>query len=271
MTYICIPGAVSARTFFAAARKVLAITVNAGLGALALSGFVPAAHAQADLKTPVVIELFTSQGCSSCPPADRLLEKLARKPNVIALTLPVDYWDYIGWKDTLASPAFTARQKAYARTRGDGHVYTPQVIIDGLQHGVGSNYAAVKTLARTLLGRRGALQVKMKTSIQNGKVICELGPAADTSPKTADLWLIRIVKSRSVKIGRGENTGRTVNYVNVVRSMVRVGAWQGKSKTIEIAANIVKKGDAEGWILLLQNGGSNRPGVILAASKADGF
>ena len=90
--------------------------------------------------TPVtVIELFTSQGCSSCPTADALLESYADRPDVVALTLPVDYWDYLGWKDTLASPKFSARQRTYAKARGDGRVYTPQVVINGLQHAVGSS------------------------------------------------------------------------------------------------------------------------------------
>src|SRR5215213_8380181 len=78
-----------------------------------------------------VVELFTSQGCSSCPPADALLTDLAQRPDVVALTLPVDYWDYLGWKDTLASPAFTARQRAYAHGRSDRQVYTPQIIVNG--------------------------------------------------------------------------------------------------------------------------------------------
>ena len=97
-----------------------------------------------------VIELFTSQGCSSCPPADKLLGQLAGRDDVIALTFPVDYWDYLGWKDTLASPAYSARQRAYARARGDGQVYTPQVVIDGAYHAVGSRpWETEKTIAKS--------------------------------------------------------------------------------------------------------------------------
>ncbi|MDP4593384.1 MAG: DUF1223 domain-containing protein [Beijerinckiaceae bacterium] len=247
-----------------------AMLAGAGLLVLASPLCSPAA-AQADFTTPVVIEMFTSQGCSSCPPADRLLDKLARKPNVIALTLPVDYWDYIGWKDTLASPAFTARQKAYARTRRDGHVYTPQAIIDGLQHGVGSDFSAIKALARSMHGRSGALQVTIQAKTTAGTVICALGAAPAGGPDKASLWLFRIVKSRDVKIGRGENSGRMVKYVNVVRSMQRIGEWSGAEKTFEIAPSILKQGDSEGWVLLLQSGSAKRPGAILAAAKADGF
>ncbi len=230
-----------------------------------------AAHAQSDLKTPVVIELFTSQGCSSCPPADRLLEKLARKPHVIALSLPVDYWDYIGWKDTFASPAFTARQKGYALARRDRHVYTPQVVVNGLQHGVGSNYSAIKALARGTLGHGGALQVTLKTRLNAGKLICDLGARAGNAPNKANLWLFRVLKSRQVKIGRGENRGRAVRYVNIVRSMEKIAAWNGKAKTVAIAKSVLDKGKSEGWILLLQSGSAERPGEILAAAKSAGL
>ena len=253
------------------ARKPLMLA--AALMALGHAGAQSGAHAQAQtaITTPVVIELFTSQGCSSCPPADRLLEKLARQPNVIALSLPVDYWDYIGWKDTLASPAFTARQKFYAQARRDRHIYTPQVIVNGLQHGVGSNYAAVRALAKDMLGKRGALKVEMRTAAKAGGVICDVGESAADAPKSAGLWLFRIVKSRDVQIGRGENNGRTVKYVNVVRSIAKIGDWNGKPKRFDIKASVLKKGDAEGWVLLLQSGTAKRPGVILAAAKADGF
>src|ERR1043166_9009946 len=95
-----------------------------------------------------VVELFTSQGCSSCPPADRLLGELARDPTLVAMSLPIDYWDYIGWKDTLAKPRHTVRQRFYARTRGDGDVYTPQVVINGVSHAVGNDKAARARAAR---------------------------------------------------------------------------------------------------------------------------
>ena len=260
----------------AAAVLALAATVTTVLaGGMGASALAQASRTPATFDAPAVIELFTSQGCSSCPPADRLLADLARKPNIIALSLPVDYWDYLGWKDSLAQPAFTARQKAYAAARGDGHVYTPQVIVDGLHHGVGSNRQAIIALAKKSLGAKGAMKVTMtvatRSSVAGGKVICELGAATPKSARKAGLWLYRVAKSREVKIGRGENTGRSVRYVNVVRSISFISDWDGTAKRVEIDAGTLKQGDADGWILLLQSGTKDRPGAILAAAKAEGF
>jgi hypothetical protein len=245
--------------------------VAAPVGGHSTSALAQDARMPAAFEAPAVIELFTSQGCSSCPPADRLLAELARKPNIVALSLPVDYWDYLGWKDSLAQPAFTARQKAYAAARGDGHVYTPQVIVDGLHHGVGSDRRAIIALAKKSLGKNGAMKVAMRSSVAGGKVICELGDATAKSARKAGLWLYRVAKSREVKIGRGENTGRTVRYVNVVRSIAFISDWDGTAKRVEIDAGTLKQGDADGWILLLQSGTKDRPGAILAATKAEGF
>ncbi len=227
--------------------------------------------AQDSFATPAVIELFTSQGCSSCPAADKLLEKLARKPNVIALSFSVDYWDYIGWKDTFASPAFSARQRAYAASRRDSHVYTPQAIIDGMQHAVGSDLAAISRAANLHHGGNGVLKVAMRTRVQDGRVICNVGDGIASAPAKANLWLFRILAERDVQIGRGENRGRKITYVNIVRSMQKVGEWHGKAAQFEISAADLKKDSAEGWVLMLQAGSEARPGAILAAAKAKGF
>lgn len=247
-------------------RAFLNVTLVAA--ALLLAGSGPVSAQQA--APPLVIEMFTSQGCSSCPPADRLMGQLARKPGVVALTMPVDYWDYIGWKDTFASPAFTARQKGYASARGDSQVYTPQAIIDGMYHVIGSDLAAIQRAAAQAAGN-GAMKVSMQASEQGNKVICDVGHAVAGAPKSAGLYLYRILKSRQVKIGRGENRGRSVTYVNIVRSVERVGEWDGKAKQITIPAGVLKKDDAEGWVLLLQAGSGRVPGTILAAAKAKGF
>lgn len=227
--------------------------------------------AQIELGAPAVVELFTSQGCSSCPPADKLLASYARGRDVIALSLPVDYWDYIGWKDTFASPAFSARQKAYAVKRGDGHVYTPQVVVDGLRHAVGSDLNALRAMVKESFGHKGALKVSIAAKLEGDKLVCNLGAAAPGAPAKAGLWLYRISGSREVSIGRGENRGRKVVYVNVVRSMHKAGEWAGKPVRIEIPAEALKRGDGDGWVLLLQAGDIDRPGVILAAAKAPGF
>lgn len=249
-------------------------TLLGGIACTALAGTLPfgaPAHAQQGFEQPTVIELFTSQGCSSCPPADELLAKLARQPNVVALSFSVDYWDYIGWKDTFASPAFTARQKAYASARRDGHVYTPQAIVNGLDHAVGSDAAAIDRAARATYGRQGAMQALLDAKLVNGDLLCRIGPAPAGAPSRATLWLYRVLSARDVKIGRGENRGRKVTYVNIVRSVQKFGEWDGKAAQLSVSAADLKKGGSEGWVLLLQAGAPGRPGPVLGAAKAPGF
>ena len=127
------------------------------LAALLVLGWLTPAWAQsaspAGLKPVMVVELFTSQGCSSCPPADVVLNTIAHRKDVIALTLPVDYWDYLGWKDTNASPRFTERQRAYAKSRGDGLIYTPQAVVNGLVHVNGASQHDVEQAIGKKIGR----------------------------------------------------------------------------------------------------------------------
>ena len=208
-----------------------------------------------------VIELFTSQGCSSCPPADRLLGELAQNPDVLALSFPVDYWDYIGWKDTLAQPAFTARQKAYAAARGDGQVYTPQAVIDGTSHAVGSDRAEVQAAMAASSGK-GGLSVPVRLAKSGAGLRVEVGASAG---KAADLWLLRVTHEKSVAIGRGENSGRTVVYTNVVRSISRLGEWSGEAKSFD--APEARATDGDGYVVLLQARSGGRPGAILGAGK----
>src|SRR5690349_16567227 len=148
-----------------------------------------------------VVELFTSQGCSSCPNADALLQRLASRDDVIALSLPVDYWDYLGWKDTLASPKFSERQRAYAQTRGDGAIYTPQVVVNGLVHVNGADEGSIKrTMEKT--GKTVATAfVPIRLSESKDRLVVETGPAQPGVPaKEATLWLAVISASVTVPI-----------------------------------------------------------------------
>jgi hypothetical protein len=245
----------------------------AALLAAVLIGFLaalPARGASPD-GPPLVLELFTSQGCSSCPPADALLKRLASRPNVVAVSLPVDYWDYIGWKDTFAMHAFTARQRAYAKTRGDMHVYTPQVVIDGVGHAVGSDQGEIEKMGRMLRGQKGALMVDLKIHEEGDKLVADIGAAPKGCPDTAALVLMLVGHARTVAIGRGENAGRTVTYTNVVRAMSKVGDWTGEQKRIEIPADKLKSPDTDGYVLLLQVGTIAWPGAVLAAAKGPGL
>jgi hypothetical protein len=206
--------------------------------------------------------LFTSQGCSSCPPADRFLSSLARDPTKIALTLPVDYWDFIGWKDTLAQSAFTTRQKAYAAVRGDLQVYTPQAIINGIADAVGSDQSAVESAILKFKGVKGALTVPMRLEERQGVLHIDIG-SGDGGP--AGVFVIRVERSHTVTIGRGENSGKTVTYANVVRAMHKIGEWTGTPQQFTLTE---LRSDDEGYVVLLQQGTPERPGPILAAAKS---
>jgi hypothetical protein len=242
-------------------REFAALCVVAGLG-------LTTGEARAE-SPRYVVELFTSQGCSSCPPADQLVRELARDPSVVAISWPVDYWDYIGWKDTLAQPMFSARQKAYASARGDGHVYTPQAVIDGLSHAVGSDRAEIETAVKAGRGRKGALSVPVTLSPgSTGGLRIEIGTAAGEAPKDAQVWLIRIARERTVAIGRGENGGASVTYTNVARSATKIGEWNGRAASFDVAANDLSSADSDGYVVLLQAGTPARPGVILGAAKS---
>jgi hypothetical protein len=212
-----------------------------------------------------VIELFTSQGCSSCPPADRLLATLARDPKTVALSFAVDYWDYIGWKDIFASPIFTARQQAYARLSSDGRVYTPQVVIDGLKGEIGSDKAAIIRDLGVPPNVEGAMTVPLAITESGGYLHVAVG-AGQVSD--ASVYVLRVSRSRPVNIGRGENSGRTVTYTNVVRAINKIGDWSGHSAQFDM---LELKGDDEGYVVLLQSGEPAKPSTILAAAKTAGL
>jgi hypothetical protein len=212
-----------------------------------------------------VIELFTSQGCSSCPPADRLLATLARNPNTVALSFPVDYWDYIGWKDIFASPIFTARQQASARSSADGRVYTPQVVIDGIKADIGSDKASIDRDIGSPSGLAGGMSVPMSISESDGFLHVDVGAGRRGD---AGVYVLRVVRSRTVEIGRGENSGRSVTYTNVVRAMNKIGDWTGGPAHFDM---LELKGDGEGYVVLLQSGSPETPALILAAAKTAGL
>jgi hypothetical protein len=212
-----------------------------------------------------LVELFTSQGCSSCPPADTLLADLQHDPDLITLSLPVDYWDYIGWKDTLASPEFSKRQKAYAAARGDNHVYTPQVVVNGLVHVVGSNREGILAAAKASFGLQGAMKIPLAVKMDGDMLRIDAGAAEADGAKWGGLWIMHVARSRTVSIGRGENSGRTVTYTNVVRDLSKVGEWGGRATHYDIPANELKTPDSDGYVLVLQASSGGRLGPVLNA------
>ncbi len=206
-----------------------------------------------------VVELFTSQGCNSCPPADRLAAALARDPSNILISLPVDYWDYLGWKDSFAKPAFTARQKAYARARGDMQVYTPQAVIDGVTHAVGSDSEAIDTAVSA------PLQVPVVGTVAGDQLRVDVA-ASSGKAKDAQVWLVPIVSAASVAIGRGENAGATVTYTNIARDLRKLGDWKGEARKFDVSTADIRKLDADGAAILLQASDGGLPGEILGAT-----
>ena len=226
---------------------------------LAATATAPPARAAEPVRG--VVELFTSQGCSSCPPADRYLAELAKDPSLVVISWPVDYWDYIGWKDTFASPAFTARQKAYAAARRDDQVYTPQAVIDGVTHAVGNDRDRVQ---EALDAQSKTLSCAIALADRDGKIGIDIAPK-DNASGSATLWLLRVLRTANVAIGRGENKGRSVTYTNVVREAIPVGAWSGGMAHFDAARPTL--GDGEGLVVLLQAGTAAKPGAILAAAR----
>ena len=208
------------------------------------------------VERPAVVELYTSEGCSSCPPADALLEQLAARPEVIALALHVDYWDYIGWKDTFGDARFTARQKAYARAAGEHMVYTPQMIVNGRASLVGGDGA---DLAEVLAPVGDASAPDLSLSRSGDKLQIR---ATATAPLPAGtvVQLVRYIPSAAVAVDRGENAGRTITYTHVVQSWSVVGKWDG---TAPLSLMVPAEGDQPAVVLIQAPG----PGPILAAAE----
>ncbi|MBV0912903.1 DUF1223 domain-containing protein [Anianabacter salinae] len=173
---------------------------------------------------PVVVELYTSQGCSSCPPADELLAQLANRDDVIPLSLHVDYWDYIGWKDVFADPAYTARQKAYARAAGHRTIYTPQMIVGGVDNVVGYKPMMLADFIDT--HQETPEKVELALSRVDGNAVIR-AEAPEGGAGTMIVQLVRYLPSQTVEIERGENAGKTITYHNIVTDWRVVAQWDG--------------------------------------------
>ncbi|WP_332681130.1 DUF1223 domain-containing protein [Bosea sp. (in: a-proteobacteria)] len=231
-----------------------------------LSGGSPAHAQSAQVQPRAVVELFTSQGCSSCPAADALFVELARDPGLIALTFPVTYWDYLGWKDTLGQQVFSKRQKLYAKARGDGQVYTPQAVVNGASHIVGSDRSGIEKIVAEQGADGFAVKVALKEA--DGALQIALSPTgAPTGEKPAGVWVVAYSRSTVVPIERGENTGRTVTYANVVRGLTRVGDWSGSAATLTVPLDATRPPKADGYVVLVQTDQYQRGGAILGAAR----
>jgi hypothetical protein len=217
-----------------------------------------------------VVELFTSQGCSSCPPADKLIAEYARDPSVIALSLAVDYWDYLGWKDTLALSGHSNRQRAYAKARGDRQVYTPQAVIDGAVHALGSDKSAIERA----IGQVRDQQVRDQqvpltlpvTIVRAGDAVTVTVPSSKDGKGQAEVWLCPVTSSVPVSIARGENGGHTFTYTNVVRRWIKLGDWTGKAETYNVPLKDIQSGSIDSAVVMVQSGVASAPKIMLGAA-----
>jgi hypothetical protein len=223
----------------------------------------------ADSSDPVaVVELFTSQGCSSCPPADKFLGTLQNQPNVISLSFSVDYWDYLGWKDTLGSPENSRRQKEYAAYRGDGRVYTPQMVVNGQRHFVGSSKGKVKAEIGQQLSRPANDFVPLKFAYTKTELSISVGEAKSAAQrKDATVWLMLVSREVKQKILKGENRGKSITYHNVVQRTIPVGMWHGDATTINLPMSELMPKGVDDCVVLLQEAGN---GPILGAGIVRG-
>lgn len=243
-----------------AAFGVVAILGAASLGLsqgapLAAPGKTPTVAVSGE---PVLLELFTSQGCSSCPPADSLAERLATNPDLVVITRPVTYWDRLGWKDTLARESNTALQQAYARRGLDGRngVYTPQLVVGGAYGLVGSNAAEVAPSVEQYGKGSAAIRV---APTAGGDYTVNLSGSASGNP---ELVLVAVTRKVTVNIGSGENGGRRIAYANVLRSERKVSDWAGGKASVTLAASQLKVPGADRYALVLRQPSG---GKVLAA------
>lgn len=206
---------------------------------------------------PVVVELYTSQGCSSCPPADALMQELALNPGILPLAFHVDYWDYLGWRDALASPAFTKRQKDYAHAAGERMIYTPQAIVNGDDRMVGSDAQALMSAIMREMSVAALAEIRLARS---GGDLTIIARASKPFDRPVEVLVLRFLPSTTVQILHGENAGKSITYVNTVTSLQHIATWTGRDA---LSLSTPVKGP-EAVAVLVQGAGMGR--VLAAAS-----
>jgi hypothetical protein len=213
-----------------------------------------------------VVELFTSQGCSSCVAADAYFAELAERDDVVALSLHVDYWDYLGWKDTLADRENTERQRQYAEIRGSKRIFTPQMTVNGRVDLVGGDRAAIDAAIE-----QASLPVPVSLQHGDGKLVIEVGARPLPRPWPATIRLVLLTSEAEVPIARGENAGTTIDYYNVVREMRPIGMWDGATVKITLPEDEIMADGVDGCAVLVQEDLPEGPGAILGAALLGGW
>ena len=251
---------------------VTGVVIGAGQSALAQA-------TQGSQGSPVVLELYTSQGCSSCPAADALLDQLADDPSLLPLALHVDYWDYIGWADTFAHPHYTDRQKAYARAAGERMIYTPQMSVGGVARVEGNDPEAVSRAIADL--RASQSDVRLQISREGNALRIRAESVTSAGGAAMTVQLVRFQPEAVVEIGHGENAGKTVTYRNIVQDWQALAEWPG-SPALDLLWPGLAGGDANTGagtgagaemgpvaVLLQRAAPQGGPGEIVAAARLD--
>jgi hypothetical protein len=230
---------------------------------LALGALHSSAASPAPAPEPVLAELFTSQGCSSCPPADQIWADLQKRQDLVAISFNIDYWDYIGWKDTLAHRENTLRQQAYAKAMGSRQVYTPQVIIDGKSDAVGNERKELLASLDARIAQTRGKRLPIRLS-QSGNIV-QIHVPAGTAAEPATVWIAHTSSVRKVPITKGENSGRVMVYSNVVRDIASAGTWNGQALTLQVPVQPRDKGEATDGVAAWVQLGSH--GQVLGAAQ----
>lgn len=209
-----------------------------------------------------VVELFTSQGCASCPPADAFLTEMAGREDVIALSLHVDYWNYLGWADTFSDPAHTERQRSYAEAHGTKRVYTPQIVVNGTTDLVGSNRRAVEAAIQ-----KSSLDIPVSLRSEAGALEIEVAALLRPGQWRTTIRVVLFSSKAVVEITRGENAGSTMTYRNVVKEIRPVGMWDGAPVRITLPENELMQDGVDGVVVIVQEDLDKGPGAILGAAQ----
>ena len=258
------PGSLPGASLVESLNRALDRALAPAAGDAKTNALIAPAAAPAPAPSPVVVELFTSQGCSACPPADAALAKVAARPDVLALSLHVDYWDYLGWEDPFAQPAFTARQKAYARAAGLRTLYTPQVIVAGTQSLVSPADSELDTAIATASATPPVVAMTVSRGAEPGQFAIDLSAPRPLKQKSV-VQIVRYVPQARVEILRGENAGQVLDFANVVTAWHAVAEWDGKAP---VRLNAQIEGEEPAAVIVqtaLPGKTVPLPGAILAA------
>jgi len=231
------------------------------LFAVALLSTAPVAAAELKTNPTAVVELFTSQGCSSCPPADALLSEIGTRKDVIALAYHVDYWDYIGWRDTFGSAAFSQLQRDYAAARGKARIYTPQLIVNGSKDVVGSRRDDVGAAL-------GGAELPVPISLDAHDGMLTISAKGDDRFAGSKIWLVTFKSDAEVAIGRGENKDKVIDYSHIVRERHVVGMWDPNTgASLMLPVDDVLGADSDGAAVIIQQDANGDPGRILGGAS----